>query len=119
LPFLEDFVPNACCQALLAAAGAAALAVAVRIAHLADGDAPGVRALLEVLPAELARVLGLEDVAQRRGVMVVDQFQGAAGLEARERREDERVALLAGECANVDAGGGWRLGSRTGPFGIG
>src|SRR5690606_13512500 len=43
-----------------------------------DGHAPDRRALLQVLPPELARVLELELVAQRLRVVVVDQGERLA-----------------------------------------
>src|SRR5512140_3407531 len=73
---------------------------------LGDGDAPDLRTLLQVVPGIVAGVLGVEHVAQRLRVVVVDQLDGLAGGQVAEGGEDQGEALLAGELAHIDPGGG-------------
>src|SRR5690606_4973905 len=72
-----------------------------RLPALRDPHAPHLRALLEVLPAEAARQLGFELVAQRARIVVVDQHNRVPGREHLERAEDRRMFLARRYAAPV------------------
>src|SRR5690606_5495567 len=57
-----------------------------------DAHPPGLRALLQVLPAERAGVFGGELVVQRLGVVVVDQDEAVPSAERVVGLEDQLVA---------------------------
>src|SRR5690606_9813915 len=71
-------------------------------AGAADPDAPDLRALRQVVPADLAGLARLQLEAQRLGVAVVEQDEGLAGLQRVDRLEDPRVAAGVRDGAGVE-----------------
>src|SRR6185437_10531414 len=67
-----------------------------------DADPPYLRSLLQVLPGELAGVLGLELVPQGLRIVVVDQDVPVAGCERAERLEDQLVTPFRGLGTDVE-----------------
>src|SRR5690606_35807949 len=88
-----------------ARSGAAAELSASRTAlPLRDPDLPDDRALLEVLPAEAARVFELELEAERLRVVVVDEHERLARGERLEGLEDRRVLLARRDDPHIELG---------------
>src|SRR5690606_31150098 len=85
-----------------AASGAAAELRASFISGLGDLDPPYLRTFLEILPPEPVRPFRLELVAQREGVVVVDQHERFARIERVEGAEDGRVLLPRRDQAYVE-----------------
>ena len=84
--------------------------------RLANPDPPDLGTLLEVVPAELARVLGGELVVERLRVVVVDQHERGPRIQRAERVEDQGMAAnrrLAADVEDAVIGHGlllWNLG---------
>src|SRR5687768_11483366 len=84
------------------ARGAAAELKVRIISDLADADAPDNRPLLEILPGELVGALGLELIAQRKRIVIVDQHEKRSRLDALECLEDRRVLLAGWNDTNIE-----------------
>src|SRR5690606_20305017 len=67
----------------------------------ADPHPPDLGALLEVVPGEIALVLGVELVEERLRVVIVDQDEALPGNESRVVLEDHRMATSRRLRANV------------------
>lgn len=70
--------------------------------QLRDSDPPEIRPFLKVIPAELPSFHEAELIAQRKGIVVVDQFQRLTRRKALESRKNERMPLGPGDGSNVD-----------------
>src|SRR6185437_4193127 len=68
----------------------------------ADLHLPDLRALLQVIPGELPRVLRLELVIERLRIVVVHQHEALAGLELLVSVEDLAMALHRNEPADIE-----------------
>jgi hypothetical protein len=88
------------------AADAAALPVAMGASELVDAHAPGVRTALQVVPGEIAWRLGPQQVVQRLGVVVAEDFERISETQCIEGRKDPSVVVaLDGTQVNRRAGG--------------
>src|SRR4051812_15270329 len=67
-----------------------------------DPNPPSLRARLEVVPPEPARIRGLELAPQRLRIVVVDQDEGFSGGQPRVDTEDARMPATVRDLANVD-----------------
>jgi hypothetical protein len=72
--------------------------------HSADAYAPDLRALFQVLPGDRTRLLRLELVKQRLGIVIIDQLKRITRRQPRERGENELVPLTWSNLTHIQLG---------------
>src|SRR5579864_6410765 len=70
----------------------------------ADAHPPDLRPLLEIRPGELPRLLRLELVVERLGIVIVDEDERLPRTERLKRREDDRVTPGGRQRPDVEVG---------------
>ena len=81
---------------------------------LTDDDAPILRPALTIRPGEIAGHMLIELVAQPERVMIVNKFDGLAGVQSGELHENQPMPFGEGQWAEVEGSDGLRKGSQHG-----